>query len=210
MARLVLIAHAATAATRVAAFPCDESVDEPGLAAVRSVTVRRHDTAVSSPARRCVQTATALGLRATIDHALRDCDVGRWQGRSFADIAAAAPHDVEAWLGDADAAPHGGETVREVCGRAGVWLRGHASSAGTVVAVTHPAVVRALIVATLGVDVAAFWRIDVSPLSETVLIGGGTRWNLRATGRPLASPVGGTLATRSTVDDVGRASRDEC
>ena len=84
---------------------------------------------------------------------------------SLADIAAAAPHDVEAWLGDADAAPHGGETVREVCGRAGVWLRGHATSAGTVVAVTHPAVVRALIVATLGVDVARVLAHRRSPRS---------------------------------------------
>ena len=50
---------------------------------------------------------------------------------------------------------------------------------------THPSVVRALIVAALSADPGAFWRIDVSPLTETILIGGDSRWNLRATGCPL-------------------------
>jgi broad specificity phosphatase PhoE len=52
------------------------------------------------------------------------------------------------------------------------------------VAITHPAVVRAAIVHALGAPPAAFWRIDVAPLSRTDLSGRDGRWNLRGIGRP--------------------------
>jgi broad specificity phosphatase PhoE len=185
--RLVLVAHAATEATRTAAFSTDEALDAQGTAAVRAaVPVRRHDSAVSSPARRCRETAAGLGLRPSIDPALRDCDFGRWQGRRLEEVSATSPDEVRAWLDDPDAAPHGGESIRALLERVRTWLHGHPPTAGTTVAVTHPAVVRAAIVAALAAGPAAFWRIDISPLTETILVGGDTRWSLRSTGLPLA------------------------
>lgn len=189
MARLVLIAHAATPATRLAAFGPADPLDAAGLAAASAVMVRRHDVAVCSPRPACVQTAAALGLSATIDPGLADCDFGRWQGRSLDDVAGAEPDGVRAWLEDPDAAPHGGESLHDLIARIRTWLPGVAvtkATTGTVVAVTHPAVVRAAIVVALTASARSFWRIDVSPLTETVLVGGGERWNLRITGRRLS------------------------
>jgi len=185
--RLCLIAHAPTVATRTAAFSADEPVDPHGLDAARAAVLRRHDAAWCAPARRCLDTATALGLRPRIEPELRDLDHGRWQGHSLDDIAARDPAGMRAWLTDPDAAPHGGETVRELLDRIRVWLHARPSTSDTIIAVTHPAVVRAAIVAALHADAAGFWRIDVSPLTETVLIGAETRWTLRSTGHRLGS-----------------------
>jgi broad specificity phosphatase PhoE len=185
LTRLALITHAATTATRSAAFATDEPVERHGLTQAGSITVRRHDVALCSPAKQCVETATALSLRPRIDEALRDCDFGRWKGCTLEDVAGDEPEAIGAWLTDPDAAPHGGESVRDVIHRTGIWLHDLAPTTATtrtVLAVTHPAVVRALIVTTLGADAQAFWRIDVPPLTETVLIGSGTRWTLRSTG----------------------------
>lgn len=63
---------------------------------------------------------------------------------------------------------------------------GH-SAGGHVVAVTHAAVVRAAVVVTLDAPPAAFWRIDIAPLTATVLRGGAGRWTLRGTALPLGA-----------------------
>ena len=53
---------------------------------------------------------------------------------------------------------------------------------GRVVAVTHPAVIRAAIVHALGAPPASLWRIDVEPLSLTRLHHGSGGWSLRQRG----------------------------
>jgi broad specificity phosphatase PhoE len=182
--RLVLVCHAATAATRAAAFPADEPLDEHGLAdaAACDGALRRVESVSCGPALRCAQTAAALGLAATPDPALADCDLGRWQGRAYDEVAAAEPDAIAAWLTDPAAAPHGGESVDDVLTRARAWLRALPPTTGTVVAVTHPAVIRAMIIDAIAATSTSFWRIDVTPLTQTVLRGGGARWTLRATG----------------------------
>ncbi|OOL28057.1 histidine phosphatase, partial [Rhodococcus rhodochrous] len=50
---------------------------------------------------------------------------------------------------------------------------------GRVVAVTHPAVIRAATVHAFGAPAAGFWRIDVRPLAQVRLHGRGGRWSLR-------------------------------
>jgi broad specificity phosphatase PhoE len=185
--RLVLIGHAPTAATRAAAFPVDEPLDEQGLADATAAAgaLRRVAAAYCSPARRCRQTAAALGLDPRIDADLRDGDVGRWAGRTLTDVEESEPDAIAAWLTDPAVAPHGGESVDEVLARARGWLRALPAVTGTVVAVTHPAVVRAVVIDAIAATAASFWRIDVAPLEQTILTGGRGRWTLRATGRPL-------------------------
>jgi broad specificity phosphatase PhoE len=184
--RLVLISHAPTAATRAAAFPTDEPLDRPGSAAASAAAgaPRRVAAAYCAPERRCRQTAAALGFDPRVDPGLRDGDVGRWAGRTLTEVAASEPDGIEAWLTDPSAAPHGGESVDEVLARARDWLRALPPVTGTVVAVTHPAVVRALVIDAIAASAASFWRIDVAPLERTILTGGHGRWTLRATGRP--------------------------
>jgi broad specificity phosphatase PhoE len=180
--RLTLICHAATPATRAAAFPADEG-GEPaahGLSAALAPRLGRVDRAFVSPARAARETAAALGLGATTEPALRDCDFGRWAGRRLADVQAADAAGVAAWLADAAAAPHGGEPLAAVFGRVAEWLAARAADRGHMVAVTHASVMRAAVLAVLDAPAGAFWRIDVAPLAIIELGSDGRRWNLRA------------------------------
>jgi broad specificity phosphatase PhoE len=173
---LQLICHASTAALYRAAFPPDdEPLDERGRrSAAASAGEHRGRTALCGPARRCRETATALGLTAQVVEDLRDADAGRWTGRSLGELE---PGAVETWLTDPAASPPGGESVRDVIDRVTGWLTGLDS--GTIVAVTHPAVIRAAVVHALNAPPAAFWRVDVEPLAHVRLTGRDGRWNLR-------------------------------
>ena len=175
--RLVLVCHAATAATRRAAFPDGEPVEAP-LGALPDPP--RADLALCGPAVSCTQTAAALGLLAEPDDGLRDCDYGTWRGRTLDDLVAAEPAAVHAWLTEPAAAPHGGESTQDLLARAGAWLDALPHDHRRIVAVTHPAVVKAVVVHAILATPASFWRIDVPPLSRTVLSGGPSSWTLRS------------------------------
>jgi broad specificity phosphatase PhoE len=110
---------------------------------------------------------------------------------------------VAAWLAAVDltVAPDGSAGARGWAGAAGGAgsAGGAAAGAGSAggaavghaVAVTHAAVVRAAVVVTLGAPAAGFWRIDVAPLTATVLRGGPGRWTVRGTALPLDASAGG-------------------
>lgn len=173
--RLTLICHAATTATRRAAFPTDEPVEHPP-----SEQTIRADVAFSGPALACRQTAEALGLSATVDEALRDRDYGKWRGRTLTELADAEPAAVQEWLTDPTAAPHGGESTQALLARVGAWLDALPRDHERIVAVTHPAVVKAAVVHAILATPQSFWRIDVAPLSHTVLSGRPSSWTLRS------------------------------
>ena len=175
--RLVLVCHAATAATRRAAFPDDEPLEHP---VEHLPDPPRADLALCSPLARCLQTAAALGLTATPDERLRDRDHGRWRGRTLAEVAAAEPVAVREWLSDPGAAPHGGESTLDLLGRIGDWLDALPRDHRRIVAVTTPAVIKAAVVHAILATPESFWRIDVPPLSRTVLSGRPDSWTLRS------------------------------
>ena len=177
--RLALIAHAATRATREARFPDDEPLDTHGTeaAAVAAGTLRRVTAAYRGPEERCRQTAAALGLDAATAPALADLNAGTWRGRTLTEVEAGQPADLYAWLSDPHAAPHDGESLSELIAR--------------VVAITHPAIIRAAVLHTLGAPPECFWRLDVTPLSQTWLTRHDGRWQLRETGHPLTPPSTG-------------------
>lgn len=185
--RITLVSHSSTAATNVAGFPADEPLDERGTGQARAARGRlaRVSRARCSPASAARQTADAMGLDAGIDPLLRDWALGRWSGRRLDDVAAVEPDAVGAWLADPVASPHGGESLVDLLARAAGWLAAE-PGVGHTVAVTHPAVVRGVVLAVLGAPPAGFWRIDIAPLTATELRGGPDRWTLRATGRHLA------------------------
>jgi broad specificity phosphatase PhoE len=135
----------------------------------------------SGPERRARQTAEALGLSATVATELRDCDYGTWSGRELDAVQSGEPERVLTWLTDAAAAPHGGESIREVVDRVGRWLE-EQRGVGHVIAMTHPAVIRAAIVCALDAPLQAFWRIDIAPLTLTDLRYNGRVWTVRSSG----------------------------
>ncbi|WP_165614143.1 histidine phosphatase family protein, partial [Mycolicibacterium holsaticum] len=51
---------------------------------------------------------------------------------------------------------------------------------GRLVAVTHPAVVRAAVLTALEAPPKSFWRIDIAPVSRTVMHYRGHAWTLRS------------------------------
>lgn len=140
---------------------------------------------VRSPSGCCARTAAALGLETTVEPALRDIDYGTWRGRTMAEVAAADPHGYSAWLTDPDAAPHGGESVRQLCHRAAHWLNSLPHLTGGAVAVVEPTVVKALLVHALSAPARAFWRIEAPPLYIVSLMRRADVWTVR--------PVDGSL-----------------
>jgi broad specificity phosphatase PhoE len=179
-ARLVFICHASTDAVRRSAFPADEPLDDIGKREAFGLagSVPHADRTWSSPELRARQTAQVLGLNAAVEPALRDCDYGRWSGRSFDDVSAREPDAVAAWLRDPAMAPHGGESLLAFMQRVAAWLAGELSQHHQAIVVTHAAVIRAAIVHAITATPQSFWRIDVAPLSCTRLSGNDGRWNL--------------------------------
>ena len=179
-ARLLMLAHAETTATRRAAFATGEGLVPRGREAAAALSLPRHDLALASPASAAIETAAAFGLAAREEPALRDLDVGVWAGRSLAEIADADPAAAAAFLADPAFAGHGGESIEALVARVGAWLDEMRGERGRIVAVSHAALVRAAAIAVLGAPASAFWRIDVAPLDALAFGSDGRRWVLRA------------------------------
>jgi broad specificity phosphatase PhoE len=187
--RLLLVRHGSTGATRASAFPADEGLDERGHAAARAlggVLGRPPADVLCSPSRRCRETAAAAGVASpTIDPALAECDFGTWSTRTLADLHAEDGDAVVAWMTDPDAVPHGGESLSGFARRVAGWLDGQARLTGRALAVTHGGVVTAAVVHALQAPLAAFWRIDVGPLTLTELHCHDGRWTLVRANAPV-------------------------
>jgi broad specificity phosphatase PhoE len=184
------VRHAPTGATRSFAFPGDESIDARGRADAARLTdaLPTHREVLSSPARRCRETAQAAGLGTpTVDAAIAECDFGSWIGRSLHDVHEADPVAAGSWMTDPDARPHGGESLTVFSERVGTWLDAQADREGNAVAVTHGGVVKAAVVRALGAPILAFWRIDAAPLSITELHAHDGRWTVTRVNCPVGA-----------------------
>jgi broad specificity phosphatase PhoE len=182
--RLILVRHAATSATRAAAFPADEPLDERGRADAAPLAGRlpSHDELLCSPARRCVETAAAAGLTdPRLDVSLAECDFGDWAGLPLAKVHDDDPEAAAAWMTDPAACPHGGESLAAFATRVARWLGDQARLDGRAVAITHGGIVKAAVVHALGAPLQAFWRIDCAPLSITELHAHDGGWTLSRT-----------------------------
>lgn len=187
--RVLLVSPAPSASLRQARFGDGGSIDDVGAARARAAAgaLPAAVRVVTSPGTRCRETAAALGLDGVPVPELAELGVGRWRGRTLEEVGAAEPEALGRWLTDPGCAPHGGESVRDLCGRVARWLAEAQAVAGRTVAVVEPEVVRAAVVGALGMSDTLFWRLDVPPLTVTELSGRAGRWNLRL-GRPLTAP----------------------
>lgn len=126
----------------------------------------RSGTVVTSLARRCVQPGAAVEPR------LGPWDLGEWTGRPFDEL------DLQAWRDDPRFDAHGGESLEALQARtAGLLTEWHGST-GRLAAVTHAAVIKAMVVHALGAPLQAVWDIDVRPASVTELHASSTGWRL--------------------------------
>ncbi|MDJ1641057.1 bifunctional RNase H/acid phosphatase [Streptomyces pakalii] len=180
-ATLVLLRHGETALTPEKRFSGSGGSD-PGLSAVGRGQAERaagHFAAlgtvqeiVSSPLRRCRETAAAvaarLGLDVRIDESLRETDFGAWEGLTFGEVRERYGDDLTAWLASPDTAPTGGgESFTQVAERvAAARDRLVARYAGsTVLLVTHVTPIKTFVRLALGAPPEALFRMELSAAS---------------------------------------------
>ena len=127
---------------------------------------------VSSPLRRCQETAAAVadrtGLEVRIDEGMRETDFGAWEGLTFAEVRECFPDDLEAWLDSTEVQPTGGgESFATVARRVAVardkLLARYAGK--TVLVVTHVTPVKTLVRLALGAPPEALFRMELSSAS---------------------------------------------
>ncbi|WP_251096434.1 histidine phosphatase family protein [Streptomyces sp. Caat 7-52] len=135
--------------------------------------------ALRGPSARCAQIAEALAVEATPENALRDLDYGTWDGRPLTEIAAEDPFGLSAWLTDPAAAPHGGESIAQLCRRTAAWLDRLRAEPGSVLAITESTLIRASLVHALAVPSRAFWHLEVPRFSAVTLTMRDGGWNVR-------------------------------
>ncbi|MBL1101576.1 bifunctional RNase H/acid phosphatase [Streptomyces coffeae] len=127
---------------------------------------------VSSPLRRCRETAGAvaerLGLEVRIDEGLRETDFGAWEGLTFAEVKERYPDDLAAWLASTKAAPTGGgESFATVARRVALsrdkLIARHTGR--TVLLVTHVTPIKTLVRLALGAPPESLFRMELSAAS---------------------------------------------
>jgi broad specificity phosphatase PhoE len=172
VSRLLLVRHASTPATRRAAFPLDEPIDEPGVRHARQLGrfLTRADRTLVGPAQCARQTAAEAGLTGTVEPDLAGWDYGTWAGKTIEEIEGEDADGLRAWRLDPGARPHGGESLLHLVERARAFVARMATLPGRTAAVTDGGLVRASIVAALEAPIELFWAIDISPASITELV----------------------------------------
>ncbi|MEE1928574.1 bifunctional RNase H/acid phosphatase [Streptomyces sp. TRM 70351] len=177
----VLLRHGETALTPHKRFSgsggSDPELSEAGRRQAQSAAVALAgrgtvQAVVSSPLRRCQETAAAvaarLGVDVRTDEGLRETDFGAWEGLTFAEVRERHPEDLNAWLASASAAPTGGgESFDEVARRVALsrdkLLARYAGR--TVLLVTHVTPVKTLVRLALGAPPESLFRMELSAAS---------------------------------------------
>jgi broad specificity phosphatase PhoE len=172
-ARVLLIRHAPTAATRRHAFPADEPLDERAREQAAGLRGRvAADRLVSSPAARCRQTAAALAPDdITVETSSRwaELDFGAWAGRTMQQVWADDQESLSPWLEDPTCAPTTGEPLRALAERVAVALDELREPAVTTAVVTSAGPIKIAVLHALGAPLSGVWKLDVAPCSVTTL-----------------------------------------
>ena len=98
-------------------------------------------------------------------------EFGVWDGLTFAEVAERDKAGLEAWLGQLDQAPAGGESFETVQARVlAASARVRAAHEGrTVVVVSHVTPIKVLVGNALGAPLDGVFRMELSPASVTVV-----------------------------------------
>jgi probable phosphoglycerate mutase len=126
--RLILVRHCETELTAQRRYSGrgDVPLSPAGRAQARTVASQvaglgvELAAVVTSPLKRCVETARAIAGSAVpvvSDADLVECDFGDWEGLTFAEVRQRWPVELDDWLGSTSVAPPGGESFAEVAVR---------------------------------------------------------------------------------------------
>ncbi len=148
----------------------DPALDETGRDQAARLAAALPDGArvITSPLRRCHQTALAIadaaGVEAEVDERFVELDYGDLDLTPLADVP---PELWASWRADPHFRPAGGETLAELSVRVGDGLDELSAEAvdGDVVVVTHVSPVKAALAWALAVGIEVSWRCFVAQAS---------------------------------------------
>lgn len=178
--RFWLIRHAPVARPHGIIHDADAPADLSNTAQVAALRQRLPEglAAFASPARRTMETAAALGLRATPEPRLREQNFGAWTGRRHAEIEAElGPAYTEFWRKPATNRPPGGESFEDQIARVRDCLPTLPS--GNVALVIHSGTIRAVLAIALDIPAESALRFVIDPLSLTEIDRLDQGWRVR-------------------------------
>lgn len=177
--QLYLFRHGpTTAATGSLVGSTDVPLSGKGLARLATLTshLRDADLWYCSPMLRARQTLDMLRQygygtgEIQYDERLREIDFGRWEMKTFHEIAACDPDLVSAWNRYMDFVFPDGEAVNDFIRRVQEMLESFTSAGGDrIVVMTHGGVIRTMICLALGISARNYLLFDVQPASLTIL-----------------------------------------
>jgi broad specificity phosphatase PhoE/ribonuclease HI len=159
--------------------------DDPGLseigqqqardAAAHLARLAETDLVVTSPMLRTRETAAIvaaqLDVETFVEHDLRECSFGEWDGLTFAEIQQSAPEALSAWLASTAVRPPGGESFDEVSERVTKardrLLDEHPGK--VLLLVTHVTPLKTLVRLALDAPGHALYRMEVRPASLSTI-----------------------------------------
>ncbi|MET7420990.1 bifunctional RNase H/acid phosphatase [Dactylosporangium sp. NPDC005555] len=181
--RMILVRHGETSYTVEKRYSgrsdiplSDRGRDQAARAAGR-VRVVAPDLAavVSSPLRRCQETAAAIvaggDIEVVVEQDLVECDFGEWDGMTFGEVRAAYPGELDRWLASPLVAPPGGESLQQVAIRVRRALRRlQQQYAGQQIAVvSHVTPIKSMLRDALAAGDAFMYRLYLDPAGVSIV-----------------------------------------
>lgn len=177
LTRVHLFRHGEVEGNRVCRGWSDAPLSARGLdqtartAAWFRASVPAPDAIVGSDLSRCRALALALDAAAVAEPALREQDMGAWDGRGWEDLTRDDPAGVTAYWDDyVNARPPGGETYGECYARVTRWWDAQDFGDRRVVLVTHIGAIRALVCHWLGMGPGQALRFAPAYASHTQVL----------------------------------------
>ncbi len=165
---LIVVRHGRTPANAAGQLlgRLDPGLDDVGRAQAAAIAtaVPTDARVISSPLRRCRETAAAIGGDVEIDERLIEIAYGELEGVPVRDVPA---ETWRAWRSDSGWAPPGGESHDQLAARVWSLLDEQAAAAADhdIVLVSHVSPIKAALAWALGVGIEVAWRSFVAQAS---------------------------------------------
>jgi ribonuclease H / adenosylcobalamin/alpha-ribazole phosphatase len=187
--RMLLVRHGATAYTAEGRYSGrgDVPLSDVGIKQAQAVAHRiagmRLDVAtiITSPLSRCVQTAGAIasalggadepGPPVNTEADLIECDFGAWEGKTFAEVRAGWPHEMDRWFRSTSVAPPGGESFADVAVRVrrAVTMLRDAYPQKVLVVVSHVSPIKIALRDVLAAGDEFLYRLHLDPVGLSIV-----------------------------------------
>ena len=182
--RLLLVRHGETMANREFRYigARDEPLSAPGqtqaIQLAEAISVLPIAAVYSSPLQRTYHTALPIAERHSLEvqrvDDLRECDFGRWEGLSRAEVLESSQEDsqrLHEWEQNTSVAPPGGESFEALQQRVRVAVErlAQAHPDQAIVLVSHVGPIKVLLSAALGAPLSSAFRIFLDPATISVV-----------------------------------------